>query len=329
MKRTHKEAAGALVVAADATPAALVAAGASKAAKYASEARAEATRRAYAVDWRQFCQWCEARAIDPLPASPVAVAMWVADLADTHAFSSIGRKLAAVSVKHKEAGLPSPIGLEPVPSTMDGIRRRLHVATSKKAPVRVSHIRSAMADFPDDLKGKRDRALILVGYAGAFRRCELVAVDLEDVRFVPEGAVITVRRSKTDQGGKGHQKALHYGKNRQTCPVWALRAWIEAARITEGPVFRGVNRWGHVSTARLTSQVVADVVKERAPLLGLDPAALGAHSLRAGLVTDGYASGVSEADIMRQTGHRSRAVLEGYYREANLFRGNVTASIGL
>jgi site-specific recombinase XerD len=300
-----------------------------KANDYAVKSRAEATIRAYRNDFGQFCDWCEARGVQSLPADAATVAAWVADLADTLKPSSINRKVAGISVAHKTAGYPSPCGSELVRSTLSGIRRTLGVAQSKKAPVRISHLRAACSDFPEDSRGKRDRALILIGYAGGFRRSELAALEACDVETVPEGIIITVRRSKTDQDGAGTRKAIHHGRDSKTCPVKALKAWMAEAGITEGAIFRSVDRWGNVGRSGITSQVVSDVVKDRARLLGLDPDALGAHSLRSGLVTDGYAAGVAEADIMRQTGHRSRQVLEGYYREANLFRGNVTARVGL
>jgi integrase len=178
----------------------------------------------------------------------------------------------------------------------------------------------------ESLIGARDRALLLVGFAGAFRRSELVALDVRDVAFTTEGLMITLRRSKTDQEGQGRSVGLPYGSRLETCPVRSLRAWLALSEITSGPLFRPINRHGTMAEGRLSDRAVALVVKRTAKAAGLDPAKYAGHSLRAGLATSAAAAGVSERAIMNQTGHKSAATVRKYIREGSLFRENAAAA---
>jgi integrase len=182
--------------------------------------------------------------------------------------------------------------------------------------------------LPDSLLGIRDRALLLVGFAGAFRRSELVGLDVADVEFKREGLVVTLERSKTDQEGAGRKIGIPYGSNPATCPVRALQAWLEASATTEGALFRTMNRHGHVKD-RLSGQGVAIVVKRCAEAAGLNPDDYAGHSLRSGLATSAAAAGVSERAIMNQTGHKSVNMVRRYIREGSLFRENAAAGVGL
>jgi integrase len=185
--------------------------------------------------------------------------------------------------------------------------------------------------LPPGLLGVRDRALLALGFAGGFRRSELVALDVADLRFRRDGAGVEVMidRSKTDQQGRGHMKEIARGRRASTCPVTALRDWLELADIEQGPVFRAVNRHGHVSEKRLTDQVVALVVKRAATAAGIANEAYSAHSLRAGLVTQAKERGVEDADIMRLTGHRSLQTLHGYDRRAKRWSNPASGRLGL
>jgi integrase len=212
---------------------------------------------------------------------------------------------------------------------MHGIRRSMGIAPHQKAPATVEVVRQMVDGLDTDLQGLRDRALLLVGFAGAFRRSELVALNVEDVAFTREGLIILLRRSKSDQEGEGHKKGLPYGSNPATCPVRALQAWLEAADTNEGPIFRGIHRHGNVKAARLSTRAVALIVKRCAEAAGLDPEAFGGQSLRAGLATSAAAAGVSERVIMQQTGHRSVRMVRRYIREGSLFRENAAAKVGL
>ena len=297
--------------------------------QYATHAKAENTRRAYASDWQHFCDWCQQRALSPLPAKPETVAEYLAQLASTgKRASTITRRASTIASAHRAAGHRSPTESELVRVTLQGIRRSLGTAPAQKAPLRVDDLRTYVLQLGDSLQAKRDKALLLLGYAGAFRRSELVALNLEDLHFTTQGVRITIRRSKTDQEAQGMVKAIPYGKNRATCPVRALQEWLTGARITSGAVFRRIDRWGHVGN-RISDQTVALVVKRACKELGLPQALFGAHSLRAGLVTDAYAHDVSEAVIQQQSGHKSVPVLRRYRREADLFKANVLNALPL
>jgi integrase len=178
------------------------------------------------------------------------------------------------------------------------------------------------------LVGRRDRALLVVGFAGAFRRSELAALELGDLEKRPEGYVVTVRRSKTDQEGRGQQKGLPYGSDPATCPVRTLDAWLSAAEITEGRVFRSI-AWHGAIGASLSPRAIAQIVKRHCELAGLEPSKYGAHSLRSGFVTTAARAGKSTRSIMDQTGHRTVAIVFGYVKSAALFEENAAMGIGL
>jgi integrase len=179
------------------------------------------------------------------------------------------------------------------------------------------------------LIGARDRALILLGFAGAFRRSELVRLDVDDCAFGKDGLTVTLRRSKSDQDGAGRKIGIPYGSNPETCPVRSMQAWMEAAGINAGPVFRSINRHGQVKAARLSGIDVARVVKKLVERAGLDPAKYAGHSLRAGHATSAAIAGASERSIMNQTGHKSVQMVRRYIREGTLFRENSAGKLGL
>jgi integrase len=267
-----------------------------------------------------------------LPAAPGTVALYFSALADRgRAVATLARRLASIAKGHQAAGFESPASMKhaAVAEVWQGIRRVKGTAQRAKAPAMTEEIRAMVNAAPDTLLGRRDRAILLVGFAGAFRRSELVALDREDVEFGRDGVVITLRRSKTDQEGHGRRVGIPYGSHAATCPVRALQSWLEAAPVTSGPIFRAINRHGQLRSSRLTAQSIALVVKRHAEATGLDPTKFAAHSLRAGLATAAAAGGASERSIMNQTGHRSTTMLRRYIRDGSLFRENAAARIGL
>ena len=179
------------------------------------------------------------------------------------------------------------------------------------------------------LIGTRDRAVILLGFAGAFRRSEIVGLDAEDCGFSKDGLTITLRRSKTDQSGAGRKVGVPYGSNPETCPVRVLQSWIEQAGITAGPIFRSINRHGHLQPGRMAGIGISRIVKKLAEKAGLDPAKYAGHSLRAGHATSAAMAGASERSIMAQTGHRSVQMVRRYIRDCSLFRENSAGKLGL
>jgi site-specific recombinase XerD len=291
--------------------------------------KAENTLRGYGSDWRDFCGWCEFRALQPLPATPDAVAAYIADCAGRLKAGSIQRRLNAITEAHRAAGLESPTHAGIVRNTMKGIRRTLGTAPEEKAPALTENIR-AMVDATDTgIIGARDRALVLLGFAGAFRRSELVGLDVEDCTFGKDGLTVTLRRSKTDQAGASRKIGIPYGSNPETCPVRTIQSWLELAGVTAGPLFRSINRHGHVQPDRLSGGDVARVVKKLALRAGLDAGTYAGHSLRAGHATSAAIAGASERSIMNQTGHRSVQMVRRYIRDGSLFRENSAGKLGL
>lgn len=294
---------------------------------YATAAKSPATRRAYASAWRQFAGWCEAHTLANLPAAPATVALYLSHLADRgRRVACIDQALAAISQAHKLAGLESPRGAAVVREVAAGIRRTLGAAPQRKAAVRAGQLRAMVAAAPAGLLGLRDRALLLLGWAAALRRAELVALDVADVVASAEGLTITIRRSKTDQDGAGHVLGVPMGVSPATCPVRAVAAWLAAATITEGALFRAVTRHGHLG-GRLSDRGVARIVQRQAEAIGLEAATVGGHSLRAGLITEAAAAGVAEHVIASQSRHKSVAILRRYIREANVFTANAAAGL--
>lgn len=303
---------------------------AERARSYAVASRSQATLRAYAGDWSHFTTWCAVHGREALPAAPETVAIYITDLADGFKPATISRRLAAVSVAHQHAGFPTPTQDATVRSVLTGIRRTLGTAPAQVAPATIGEIRKMVARMDGRIIDRRDRALLLLGFAGAFRRSELVALDVADIADRPDGLLVSVRRSKRDQEGHGDTKAVPFGADPETCPVRALRAWLDAAEITEGPIFRPVDRHGNVAADRLSSRAVALVVKRAAERVDLDPTAYAGHSLRAGFVTTAAANGATERAIARQTGHAAGStVLRTYIRHASAFTDNAVSMVGL
>ena len=280
--------------------------------------KAASTRKAYETDFRLFKAWCDARGVRSLPAAPETVAAYVAAEASRSRPSTLGRRLAALRYAHKLAGLPLPTDSEAVKPTMRGIRRTCGSARVRKAPAVAAKMLGMIAAAPTNLAGMRDHALLLLGFAGAFRRSELVALDLADIAETEAGLRVIIRQSKTDQEGQGATIAIARGDF--ACPVKALRAWLDAAGITAGPLFRPINKADRVAQARLTDRSVANIVKAYAERAGFDASTFSGHSLRSGFLTSAAAKGASIFKMMDVSRHKSVDILRGYVRDAELFK---------
>jgi len=257
---------------------------AERAAAYARAARAPATERAYAADWHDWEAWCAARGANPLPSSPAAVGVYLADLAHRgRKASTISRRAVAIVQAHRLAGAEMDLRHPAIREVLAGIRRTHGSRKEAKAALLTADLRRCLAAMPDNLIGKRDRAALLLLFAGAFRRSELVALDLADIQISSRRMTVAIGRSKTDQQGEGVVIGIPRGK-RETCPVRAVEQWIEAAGITEGPLFRSVNRHGRLG-GRLPDAAVAEIVKRAVERVGLDPAKFSGHSGRSGFIT--------------------------------------------
>ncbi len=291
--------------------------------------KAESTIRGYRADWRHFCEWCKSHSVGVLPASPETVASYTAECSAYLKVGSLQRRLNAIAEAHKAVGIESPTLTGMVRNTLKGIKRTMGTATVQKAAALTDDIRVMLGNTDTGLIGFRDRALILLGFAGAFRRSEVVGLDLEDCVFSKDGLTVILRRSKTDQEGQGRKIGIPYGSNPETCPVRVLQTWLEQAALSSGPVFRSINRHGKVKAARLSPPDVARIVKKLAERAGLDAAKYAGHSLRAGHATAAAIAGASERSIMNQTGHRSIQMVRRYIRDGNLFRENSGGKLGL
>ena len=299
--------------------------------RYASEASAENTKLAYGKAWRDFERWCKAAGHVPLPAAPEVVGTYLAERAGQLKAASLNMRLVAISQAHRLQGHRLDRQHPAIRETMKGIRRTHGTAPAKKAAADVVVLRDAVSELAklSGPRALRDRALLLVGFAGALRRSELVALDVADIRFVAEGVVLTLRRRKTDQEGQGTEIALPFGQSARTCPVLTLRAWLEAAGITNGPIFVSITRGGRIRSTRLSSEDVARVVKAAVEAAGGNSDDFSGHSLRSGFITSAARAGVAERHIQNQSGHRSLPVLRGYIRRGSLFVDNAAAKVGL
>lgn len=297
---------------------------------YALGSKAPKTRLEYAKDFRAFREWCEDNSdlagaeLESMPATPATVAVYLAHLADEGSkVSTIERRLCGIRYEHKVRGYPNTLkGSEVIDNVIQGIRRRLGVAVTKKRPF--LDVALVTSKLPDSLIGIRDRAILTLGFICAFRRSELIALDVSDLHDDPEGYRVHMRRSKTDQEGKGFWKPVPRAKDPATCPVAAVQAWLERAGpdggpLLEGPLFQRIRRGGHATGKRLTGHAIAVIVKQAMTRAGIDPSGFSSHSLRAGFVTKAAKAGNSVEAIMRQTGHKDPKSVIGYIRIENLF----------
>jgi len=288
--------------------------------RYVDAATARCTRKAYHSDIRLFLTSGGA-----IPASPDSIARYLAAHATSLCPVTLARRLIAIGKAHASMGLPNPCLTDVVKATMRGIYR-IHGRPARQVRPVLPHDITLMLPHMTGTRGLRDRALILVGFAGGLRRSELVALMYDDIEFVSDGFTLTIRRSKTDQSGAGRTIAIPFARS-HACPVKAISAWLEQAAITGGPVFRMINKGGRIGKKPLSDQSVAQIVKRYTSRIGLNSTHYAGHSLRAGLITSAAQAGVSGWMIRQTTGHRSDAMLGRYIREADLFQRNAVHAV--
>ncbi len=297
---------------------------------YAESALSANTRRGYRADWTDFSVWCKARSADSLPASPETVASYLADRAQSLRTSTLARRKVAISQAHELAGMPSPCKDARVRTVWQGIAREHGAPPVKKRALALSDLRMLVASCGDDLIGRRDRAILLVGFTSGMRRSEIVSLNVQDMVVEEgEGIKFLLRRSKTDQHGAGREIGVPVGRQSATCPVLAIRAWIHAAGISEGPLFRSFSRWGTIRNRRLSAFGISLIIKRRTASLGLDSRQYSGHSLRSGLVSACAKANVPEHAIMKATGHRSVATLRQYIQSASVLRDHPAKSLDM
>jgi len=298
---------------------------------------AKNTRRSYVSDWSSWLGFCERHRIDPLPANATDVRRYLTQLGGVGGRKgaklkpkTAQRHLAAIAAAHRASGLEFDAQHPILKRTMTGILRTFGARQEGARALRGADIEAICKIFSLDLRSVRNKAIILLGFAGGFRRSEIVGLNVGDLAFEDGVLRVTLRRSKTDQEGEGRTIVIMPGKNPTTCAVASVRAWLKKADIEhegENPVFRPVSRSG-VESTRLSDKTVDRIVKFAARVAHLK-GSYSAHSLRAGHVTEALANGADRAAIKRQTGHQSDTMLDRYARETNLAANNSSSRIGL
>lgn len=297
---------------------------------YVIQSKAKNTVRAYKSDWRHFEIWCCQRGLSSLPSSSAVVAMYITSFANDLSVGTLSRRITTIRETHLAADLePEFMSDARLKALWEGIKRTKGVAQHGKAPLLSDDIRQLIATLPGGIQGLRNRALILFGYSGAFRRSELVALNLSDLKSTANGIEVTIRRSKTDQEGAGMLKAIPYGSSPELCPVRALQAWIGALGRIEGAVFVRIGKGGHLTSDRLSDRSVALIIKQSVRLAGMKDAEFAGHSLRSGFVTQAALSGASDREIMNQTGHKTRTMVDRYVRHISIWQNNAAMRLGL
>jgi len=296
---------------------------------YVENGRSPNTTRAYRGDATLFVKWCKANNHEPLPASPEAVATYIAERADAGLrASTLQRNLAAIAKAHELAGFPSPTRDPLVKATMSGVRRVLGTRAKGRKPLLIEDLLKVVVGIPTHTRGLRDRAVLLVGFAGAFRRSEVAALKVKNVTFTERGALVLIEKSKTDQESAGRHVAIPFAKKHvEMCPVKAVQAWIERLKPPDGntPLFTHVKD-NHALYDGLTPQTVKDIVKRYAKRAGYDVTEFAGHSLRAGYVTSAYEHGARDADIQGVTGHTDIRMVHRYIRTPDLFARNPSSN---
>ena len=287
--------------------------------KNLKNSKSENTLRAYKADFRDFSAFCNKNGLNSMPTEPKILSIYLTHLAASSKFSTLKRRIASISVIHKIKGhyldTKHPIIME----NLHGIKRVRGTNQKAKKPILINDLKMIINKIDEvkqsETKKFRDKAIILIGFAGGFRRSELVNIDYEDLDFVNEGVKIFIKRSKTDQSGEGMIKAIPYFENQSYCPVKKLKDWINSNQINSGKIFQ------------LSDKSIALIIKKYVLLSGLDPNKYGGHSLRSGFATSAAEFGAEERNIMAMTGHKTTQMVRRYIHEANLFKNNALNKI--
>lgn len=298
----------------------------------AQKATAPATLRAYKADWTHFSQWCAAHGFVPVPAAPATVGAYLASLADSHAPTTIRRRLSALGKMHRFNDLAWNPAHRDIQGPLQGVLRTHGRPARKAAALTLPMLRQLLATCDESARGRRDRALLLFGFVGALRRSELVFLHVEDVAIVPGGLRLRIMRGKTDQEGQGAEVGLPRGRHDETCPVRAFEAWQAVARRQAGPLFRGISTGGGIGGTALHPDAVRRILAHRVAMAGLTVDGfdrLSAHALRVGFITEAYDKGVRDEDIMRHTRHRDPRTMRGYVRRAGLISDSPAGQLDL
>ena len=281
--------------------------------KNLKKSKADNTLKAYQSDFRDFSTFCKKNGFSSLPTQPKIIAFYITHLSKSSKFSTLKRRIASISVIHKLKGHYLDTKHLIIMENLHGIKRTLGSRQKAKKPILIKDLKVIIKAI--DEKKIRDKAIILIGFAGGFRRSELVNINFEDIDFVSEGVKILVKRSKTDQSGEGIIKAIPHFENSEFCPVITLKEYIKSKNIKEGQIFS------------ISDKSVALIIKKYAKKAGLDPSGYAGHSLRSGFATTAAELGAEERNIMAMTGHKTTQMVRRYIHEANLFKNNALNKI--
>ncbi|MCJ2038257.1 site-specific integrase [Methylobacterium sp. J-059] len=313
---------------------------------YADQARSVSTRRSYAGDVRSWISWCEVHNACPLPASAATLLAYLIDGAERLKVSTLRRHLTAIREYHAVSGYAVDTASAAFKDTWRGIQRVKGCPANKKSPLMTADLRRAVEALPATLTGKRDRAILLIGFAAALRRSELASLEVtardgaSRIEDRPDGLVVFLSRSKTDQGGVGTEVGIPFGSNPATCPVRNFRAWLKAAKIKTGPAFRPITRHGKLGEKAITGRAVARIVKRAIVAQAMADGAsrrqaeqraeaFSGHSLRSGLATSAAANDAPGHAIQKQLRHKRFDTTAGYIRTGQLFKQNAAGMAGL
>tara|TARA_Y100000590_G_scaffold329125_1_gene373752 strand:+ start:828 stop:1742 length:915 start_codon:yes stop_codon:yes gene_type:complete len=286
--------------------------------KNLKSSKASNTLRAYKADYNDFASFCIKHGFKSMPSDPKILSLYLTYLSKTSKYSTLKRRLASISVIHRLSGHYIDTKHPMITENLMGIKRVKGSHQKAKKPILINELKLIVNVVDKDKNEKRkfkNKALILVGFAGGFRRSELVAILYEDVDFVSEGVKIFVKRSKTDQSGEGMTKGIPYFSNTEYCPVISLKNWIEKSGIKNGKIFD------------ISDKSVALTIKKYAGIAGLDSNKYSGHSLRSGFATSTAELGAEERSIMAMTGHKTTQMVRRYIQEANLFKNNALNKI--
>ena len=298
----------------------------------ARKAAAPATLRAYRADWTHYAAWCAENGFIPVPAAPATVGAYLTSLAESHAPTTIRRRLSAIGKAHRFNDLAWNPGHRDIQAPLQALLRLHGRPVEKAAALSLAMLRQLVATCDASPRGRRDRLLLLFGFAGALRRSELVALQVEDVARVGGGLRLRIARGKTDQAGQGAEIGLPRGKHAETCPVLAFEAWQAVAKRRAGPLFRRISTGGNIAETALHPDAVRRILAYRIRQAGLRVDGfdrMSAHALRVGFITEAYGKGVRDEDIMRHTRHRDLRTMRGYVQRAGLVSESPAGMIDL
>ncbi len=299
-----------------------------KAKFYVDNSKSQRTRTIYKNGWECFMGWCIERGLSYLPAQIETVIAYLIEKAQIFKVSTIDLRLLCIRDAHRSIGQPLEDRTSLLSQTLKGIRNIHGAPQTRKQPILLQDLKEMVSSLGDSLIGIRDKAILLTGFAGAFRSAEIVAICIEHLKFTRDGIEIMLPRSKTDQEGRGEIVPIPYGSNPITCPVRAVQDWLNASKLTEGYLFRGIKKGGRINPTGMISTSICQIVKKN-PYMSMMNGDFSSHSLRAGFCTQAAMKGVQEYSIMRQSRISRSDTVKKYIRYGTMWQDCAAMKVGL